>query len=66
MVICVTDTTPIPPRIQSPDMSDDSSSEDDPAVVNLQSRESVDWLRAARNEDEDDEEDTEGDTDSQE
>jgi hypothetical protein len=47
-------------------MSDDSSSEDDPAVVNLQSRESVDWLRAARNEDEDDEEDTEGDTDSQE
>jgi hypothetical protein len=34
--------------------------------VNLQSRESVDWLRAARNEDEDDEEDTEGDTDSQE
>ena len=40
-------------------MSDDSSSEDDPAVVNLQSRESVDWLRAARNEDE-------GDTDSQE
>jgi len=43
-------------------MSDDSSSEDDPAVVNLQSREDVDWLRAAR----DDEEDTEGDTDSQE
>jgi hypothetical protein len=43
-------------------MGDDSSSEDDPAVVNLQSRESVDWLRPAR----DDEEDTEGDTDSQE
>ena len=64
----MTDTTPIPPRIQSPDMSDDSSSEDDPAVVNLQSRESVDWLRAARDDEEDEggEEDTEGDTDSQE
>jgi hypothetical protein len=49
-------------------MSDDSSSEDDPAVVNLQSRESVDWLRAARDDEEDEggEEDTEGDTDSQE
>ena len=46
-------------------MSDDEGKEKDPAVVNLQSRESVDWLRAARNEDEDDE-DAEGDTDGPE
>jgi hypothetical protein len=54
----------IPSRLKSPDISDDSSSEDDPAVVNLQSRESVDWLRAASDEDEDN--DTEADTDGQE
>lgn len=41
-------------------MTDDGDEED--TVVNLQSRESVDWLRAARDEDDD----TEADTDGQE
>jgi hypothetical protein len=41
-------------------MGDDGDEED--TVVNLQSRESVDWLRATRDEDED----CEGDTDGQE